>query len=359
MGELGRLGKYPEIYGQRFASTGARSGSEFMINTYVTSNHRYPAVAIDGDGDFIVAWHSYEQEGVFNFGGIYAQRFNSSGAKVGGEFHVNTYIPKVQANASVAAETNGDFVIVWDSRGDPDNTYGIRAKRYTSAGAALGGEFAVNTYTTGTQYRAAMAMDSDGDFVVIWTSYKSYLNTEIIAQRFNSSGSALAGEFQVNTYTPGFQSPSFVPGSPRAVAMDTDGDFVVVWTSPAQDGSSYGVFGKRFTSAGAAVGTEFQVNTFFTCYQVRGATAMETDGDFVVAWQSLDQDGSNYGVFGRRFQFGGGGGATPTATPTRTPTVTPSPTGPTPTPTSTPTVTPTVTPGGKKLDIDATASVDA
>ena len=181
-----------EIDGQRFASTGARLGSEFMINTYVTSNHRYPAVAIDGDGDFIVAWQSYEQEGVFNFGGIYAQRFNSSGAKVGGEFHVNSYIPKVQGNASVAAETNGDFVIVWDSRGDPDNTVGVRAQRYTSAGAALGGEFAVNTYTTGAQYQATMAMDSDGDFVVVWVGNKPGGYTEIFAQRFSSNGSALS-----------------------------------------------------------------------------------------------------------------------------------------------------------------------
>ena len=139
--------------------------------------------------------------------------------------------------------------------------------------------------------------------------------------------------------------------------MDSDGDFVVVWHSAAQDGSLYGVFGKRFASAGAAVGTEFQVNTFTTSYQLRGAAAMETDGDFVVVWQSFGQDPDNYGVFGRRFQFAGGGGATPTATPTRTPTLTSTPTGPTPTPTSTPTVTPTVTPGGKTLDIDGNGSV--
>ncbi|MCG8455583.1 MAG: hypothetical protein MI919_04825, partial [Holophagales bacterium] len=50
-------------------------------------------------------------------------------------------------------------------------------------------------------------------------------------------GSAVGAEIQVNTYTTSFQdSPS--------VAVDADGDFVVVWTSNGSDGtdnSSYSI----------------------------------------------------------------------------------------------------------------------
>jgi hypothetical protein len=107
------------------------------------------------------------------------------------------------------------------------------------------------------------------------------------------------------------------------------------------------------------VGVEFQVNTFAVGAQFRGAAAMNAAGDFEVVWASgAAQDGGNYGVFGRRFAFDGGG-ATPTATSTATVTPTPTPTltvtatatGPTPTPTL------TVTPGGKTLDIDANGVV--
>ncbi|HUQ72267.1 MAG TPA: hypothetical protein VM165_22265, partial [Planctomycetaceae bacterium] len=45
-------------------------------------------------------------------------------------------------------------------------------------------------------------------------------------------------EFRVNTYTTGVQSGA-------AVAVDGDGDFVVVWTSNGQDGSSVGVYAQR------------------------------------------------------------------------------------------------------------------
>ncbi|MDZ4689373.1 MAG: cadherin repeat domain-containing protein [Planctomycetaceae bacterium] len=54
----------------------------------------------------------------------------------------------------------------------------------------------------------------------------------------------VGGEFRVNTYTTGAQR-TFTE-SPQSVAMDADGDFVVTWTSYPQDGSSYGVYAQRF-----------------------------------------------------------------------------------------------------------------
>ncbi len=101
-------------------------------------------------------------------------------------------------------------------------------------------------------------------------------------------------EFQVNTYTTNGQySP--------AVAADAEGDFVVVWRSYVQDGSSFGVFGQRYTSAGVALGGEFQVNTYTTNFQSSPAVAADAEGDFVVVWQSYVQGASvNCPRFGGR-----------------------------------------------------------
>jgi hypothetical protein len=101
-------------------------------------------------------------------------------------------------------------------------------------------------------------------------------------------------EFQANNYTTGDQvNPS--------VAMDSDGDFVVVWESSGQDGSSEGIFARRFDSAGALVGAEFQVNSYTTSSQSRPSVATDSDGGFIVVWESLGQDGSGRGVFAQRF----------------------------------------------------------
>jgi hypothetical protein len=204
-------------------------------------------------------------------------------------------------------DADGDFVVVWASRSqdDPsDNSsagYDIFARRYNAAGNAQGSEFRVNSFTTGFQYVPVVAMDAGGDFVVAWQSRgqddpsdTSPLGDGVFAQRYDAAGSAQGPEFQVNSFTTGSQ---FGPH----IAMDADGDFVVAWQSLGQDGSDWGVFGQRHNATGVPQGPEFQVNTTTTNGQLSPAVAMDADGDFVVAWQSLGQDGSNWGVFARHF----------------------------------------------------------
>ena len=94
-------------------------------------------------------------------------------------------------------------------------------------------------------------------------------------------------EFRVNTYTLDAQRLS-------EVAVDADGDFVVVWRSEIQDGGSYGIFGRRFTANGVGQAAEFQVNLTTVSFQSYPDVAMDDDVDFVVVWQSYGQDGSEY-----------------------------------------------------------------
>jgi hypothetical protein len=355
-----------DVAGQRFSSSGEKAGAEFLINSFTAGSQSYPAVARDADGDFVVVWTDENyQDG--DYSGVFGQRFNSSGGRVGGEFLVNTHTTSVQRTAAVAMEDNGDFVVTWDSYNDPDYSFGVRAQRFNAAGSKLGPEFAVNTRTSNEQYASAVAADADGDFVVVWTSDGQDLpgTPGIFGQRFDSLGAPAGAEFQVNTFVGGPQFLPFGYSAPGAVSMDADGDFVVVWTSYGQDqADGYGAFGQRFTSTGLQISTEFQLNTYLTGSQQRPAVAMESNGDFVPVWSSGPtpaQDGSSSGIFSRRFSFLGGPTVTPSQTPTptrtptatTTPTVTATPTGPSPTPTL------TVTPGGKVIDVDLDGEVQA
>ena len=105
---------------------------------------------------------------------------------------------------------------------------------------------------------------------------------------------AMGPEFRVNTYTTYYQRRP-------AVASDASGNFVVVWTSYFQDGSTSGVFGRRYASTGAPLGPEFRVNTYTTSYQSWLSVASDSSGNFVVVWESALQDGSNSGIFGQRY----------------------------------------------------------
>ncbi len=286
---------FTSVFARRFSNAGAPLASEFRVNTYTTFPQRLPSVASDASGRFVVAWMGDYPNYI-----VLARRFSSAGAALASEFQVNTYTSGFPSTTSVAASAGGAFVIAWNSYQDGSG-YGIFARRFSSAGVALASEFQVNTYTANIQRDPAAAADADGDFVVAWSSEGGQDGEDrgLFARRFSSAGAAVASEFQINAHTLSFQSnPS--------VAADPDGDFVVVWQSSLQDSSLYGIFARRFSSGGALLASEFQVNTYTPGNQYRAAVATDANGDFVVTWESSGiQDGSIAGVFARRFSSSG------------------------------------------------------
>jgi hypothetical protein len=272
-------------------------GNEFQINTYTTQRQWLPAAAMDRGGDFVVVWQSGEQDG--NASGIFGQRFDALGTLLGEEFRVNTYTTSEQWFPAVTMEPNGSFVVVWESVGQYYGGRGIFGQRFGGGGEPLGGEFQVNSFTGGFQLKPDVGTDGTGNSLVAWTSdLQDGSATGVFAQRFDSSGAPLGGEFQVNSHTTGYQRyPS--------LAIGPDGGFVVAWESVGQDGDRTGVFGRRFDALGAPLGGDFQVNTYTTDYQRDPAIDTDLYGNFVVVWESYRQDGSRSGVFGQRLDASG------------------------------------------------------
>jgi phosphoheptose isomerase len=354
---LGQDGSSFGVFARRFTSSGSAQGSELQVNTHTASSQFFPAVDLDQDGDFVVAWGTDGQDGD-NYG-VFGQRFDSLGARQGAELQVNAFVTSTQSRPAVGLDADGDFVVAWESNGQDGDGNGVFARRFASSGAPLGAETQINTYATGEQAAASLAVDAGGDFVVAWHSYQDGAGSGVFARHFRSSGVQTTEEIQVNTTTAGNQRFPTV----RSAA---DGDFGVVWTSDPQDGSFDGVFGQRYaapalldidgngelgpltdgllllrflfgftgttltasavgpgctrcdaaailpylpmTQAPARLGAEFQVNTVTLDYQrtrVNRSVDFETNGDFVVVWNSGTQDGSLDGVFGQRFASSG------------------------------------------------------
>ncbi|HEY3203775.1 MAG TPA: S-layer homology domain-containing protein [Thermoanaerobaculia bacterium] len=284
------------IAGQRYDSAGNPLGGEFQINTYTTDYQFAPRVAMSAAGSFVVVWTSTGQDGSSD--GVFGQRYDGSGAAQGLEFQVNTTTTDYQEKPAVATDAAGDFVVVWDS-GSAATGYDVFAQRYSSSGMLLGTEFRVNAYTGVAARNPAVATDNDGDFVVVWQQYDAS-GVGIFGQRFESSGIPEGSQFQINTFTVG-------PQRRPAVALDANHEFVVCWESRGQDDptdpNTFGIFGQRFGDPNVPVGSEFPLNVFTTGDQQRPAVAMNGSGNFVVAWDSLGQDGSGYGILARRSEF--------------------------------------------------------
>ena len=299
------------IQARRFSANGTPLAGQFQVNDYTTGSAYQPSVAMDADGRFVVAWASYGSPGNDTDGdSIQARRFASDGTPLGGQFQVNDYTTGYQDHASVTSDPSGNFVVAWSSGGSPgddSSSYSIQGRRFDSNGTALAGQFQVNDYTTGVQVAPVVAADPGGNFVVAWQSDGSPGNDSsyqsIQARRFDTNGAALAGQFQVNDYTTGGQYFA-------AVASDTSGGFVVAWESygsPANDSMANSIQARRFDPNGVALGSQFQVNDYTTSSQTNPSITTD-NGSFVVAWDSNGSpggDSSEYSIQARRFSAGG------------------------------------------------------
>jgi len=292
------------IAAQRFDAAGAAVGGEVQVNTHTADRQRAAAVCAADDGGFVVAWQSETQDGDGN--GIFAQRFDNAAARRGGEFPVSTFTVDSQQQPAVACTAGGGFVVVWQSRAQDGDGDGIFAQRFAADGARAGTEFLVNQATLGNQRHPAVAASPAGGFVVAWDSHDDQDGDSegVFARRFDGGGAALGGEFQVNTYTLHRQEQP-------AVTAGRDG-FIIAWSS-GHDGDQAGVFARRYAADGSAPSAEFQVNTYTAgvqgAFSAQGhalAAASGAAGDLVIAWHSTrtlgaSQDGDGAGVFAQRF----------------------------------------------------------
>jgi hypothetical protein len=279
------------VFGRRFGADGDPTTPEFQVNTYTTSVQVEPAVAFDGSGGFVVVWESYFQDG--SISSLFGQRFDAAGNRVGTEFQVNSYTTSGQYRPDVAADAAGNFVVVWESDGQEGSpsSYGIFARRFDSAGQPEGDDFQVNVVTAGSQRHPSVVADRSGAFTVAWSTPASI---GVVGRRYDAAGAPLGGEFGVNTYMTG-------TASGPDIAVDVNGNFVVSWTSGAQDGSGSGVSARRFDCAGLGLSPDFLTNTHTLSSQHESSIAAGA-GNFVVVWRSADQDGSGDGVFGQLFR---------------------------------------------------------
>src|SRR5262245_30953055 len=217
----------------------------------------------------------------------------------GHEFQVNVATTGAQQRPSIVVRPNGDFVVVFESYGSDGSYTGIVGRRFDATGAALGGEFQVNTTTTDDQYRPSVAADAKGNFVVVWVGPDGS-SKGVFGQRFDAAGARRGAEFQINTYTTGTQGLSGRAGP--LVASAADGRFVVAWTSnTGTDGSDASVEARRYDAAGIAQGDEFRVNAFTTGAQAVSSLSMAADGAFIVGFSSDGEDGSGFAAVARRF----------------------------------------------------------
>ena len=290
-----------DIRVQRFDASGNKVGSESQVNSYSADDQDSPRIMALADGGFVVNWASWGQDG--SDWGSYLQRYDANGAKVGSETRIATSTSGPQDCAVITRLNDGGYMAVWNGTGSGDAS-GIFAQRFDSSWAKVGSETRINTTTTNLQTDVAITTLKNGSYVVTWQSQpddndgddETMAPGEIYAQLYSASGTKIGGETLVNTTTSGYQDES------RVTALN-DGSYVVTWHGNGV-GDDSGIFLQRFNSSGTKVGGETRINTTTAGNQEFSSIAALADGGYLITWESYDAN-NNPEIFSQRFDASG------------------------------------------------------
>ncbi|MDQ3439769.1 MAG: DNRLRE domain-containing protein, partial [Planctomycetota bacterium] len=294
-----------KLLARRYDAGGSQLGEPIVVNgatnlAFSFYNREGPAVAALTGGGFVATWTAYIVDaatGAYDRN-VVGRRYDAAGVAAGPEFLVNTATQFDQSNPDVAATTDGGFAFVWrgaSGTGPSGSSIGndIYARRYSAAGAALGGAFLVNANTTaGEQEQPSAAGLSGGGLVIVWSgSDAGATSTDVYARRYDATGAAIGVESMVSATTIDNHNP---------VVAALGGGYAVAWSADDAEGFA-DIFVRRFSAAGAALGEATRANVATRDYQTEPTIAPMPLGGFVVGWSSRRQDGTRSGYYGRRF----------------------------------------------------------
>ncbi len=157
------------IYMQRFAPDAKRLGEEVLVSGAPKNSQIEPVIAATPRG-YVVSWLDAESDG--DDYGVLARRFDFGGKPLGDPVVVNTTRTGPQTAAAVAGAGDGRFVVAWNS-GD-ENESGIFGQLFAPDGTRLGREFRINQHGNGKQaLRGAistrrLAFSPSDELICVW-----------------------------------------------------------------------------------------------------------------------------------------------------------------------------------------------
>ncbi len=232
------------VYAQRIANAGTKTGDEFRVNSTTAYSQAKPSVQYFPNGKFVVVWESWKQDHSSPAGyGVYGKIFNADGSASSAEFNVNTFVIDYQWYADVETFSDNTFAVVWCSWEQDGFDGGIYLQRFNGAGEKIGPEQPVNQTTSEYQWLPKIKAGPDDSFVIIWSSWKQDGNREgVYARRFRKNGTPVTLESRVNDYTVNFQWEPDVIIDPKDPSSLT-----AVWSTWGKMEKDYDVAAKRFS----------------------------------------------------------------------------------------------------------------
>ncbi len=217
-------------------------------------------------------------------------------------------------------DADGDFIVAWVSNGQDGSLYGVYAQQYAESTATAGPSVAtvrdghrridpggrLNSSIRPANGRVLSESMNIVNGATGANSVRNPSNWRLTRDGLDVSSSITSISFGINSQTRKPEADLILSGtlpmylSAYHTGHDTKRDrqrsrWKSRWPASGSFVHNFSIFSAR------PLGTESPVNTTTTNGQTVSSVAMDADGDYVVTWQSYQQDGSGYGVYAQRY----------------------------------------------------------
>ncbi|HWW81746.1 MAG TPA: immunoglobulin domain-containing protein [Steroidobacteraceae bacterium] len=259
-----------------------------------------PQVAVAANGHAVMTWKEVTGPGGFT-SAMWASR------NVGAGWSVPVQISAISSNLGsiqIAADANGNAIAVWQDASS--GRQAVFASRLDAASGVWSSPQALND-STHNAFLPEIAVDGTGSMLVVWYEATDaaqaigVVDIGVVADRFLSATTTWGGPKNV-------QPPGDPAGQVPNVAVDALGNAMVVWLQPmAGNGSHYELWSATFAVSGAAWGAPLKLMTDAAAYALIGSDqepkiAMDANGDAVVVWYQQTDTPFALGIWTRVYR---------------------------------------------------------
>ncbi len=272
----------------RFTDQFGNVTTDLVVNETLAGEQIHASVAVAENGSKAITWTSVTTTGER---AVYAKFYDGSNSVVRGEFRVDVPAAGVEGDdSSIAIDAAGNVVIVWES-----TTAGVSeilARRYSVDGSEVGGVFNISGSGFAEFEQSAnafVAMNDSGQFVVVWDTHDGSANDEsaIYAKTFHADGTAHSTTQQIQ----GQANYQFIQAS---TDIDSSGNFVVSFTANDLGGGAdlqVRAESRLFDASPVASYSDFVEETDGDQYA--SSVALLDNGNVRISWEGegIDQTG--------------------------------------------------------------------
>ncbi len=232
--------------------------SDFLVSDITDFNYKAPQLSVSKTGNMVVVWETV------GTGQIWFKKISSQGTILSEKKMIVS--PFTTDVTRVAFADSGNFMVIYGGYTDSWSVYG---QVYDSQGSEIDDTLEVDRNSTEfiNAYNASLSADFHNQFGVLLPGLDS-----MMVEKFTG-----AGEFVGNTM---FLKPDAAYVTNLTGIMSRSGELIMVWG----DGIGF-IRGQRYTPEGIPIGGSFQVGQLEEgSYLQNLALASDTSGNFVVVW---------------------------------------------------------------------------